>query len=62
MERLRHGSLRQPFEEGWKVPSGGGSDDTPQGQDVAVDVGCAYDGVAAGKSKAVFSDGQVGLP
>ena len=41
---------------------GGGCDNTSQGQDVATGLGCAFDGVAAGKSKAVFSDGQVGLP
>ena len=54
--------LRQPFEKGWKVTLGGGSDNTPQDQDVTADVGCAFDGVAAGKSKTAFSDGQVGLP
>ena len=42
--------------------SWGGSDDTSQAQGVATGVGPAFDGVAAGKSKADFSDGQVDLP
>ena len=33
-----------------------------QNQGVATKVGSTFDGVAAGKSKAAFSDGQVGLP
>ena len=55
-ERGRHGSPRQPFKKGWKIPPGGGSDDTPQDQGVAVDVCRAFDGASAGKSKAAFSD------
>ena len=31
-------------------------------QGVATDVGCAVDGVAAVKSKAIFLNGQVSLP
>ena len=34
----------------------------PQDQGVATDKGRAFDGAAAGKSEAAFSDGQVGLP
>ena len=34
----------------------------PQDQGVAADVCRAFDGAAAGKSKAAFSDWQVGLP
>ena len=55
-------SLRQPFEKGCKVPPGGDSDHTPQEQGVATGLGRAFDGVAAGVSKAAFSDEQVGLP
>ena len=47
---------------GQKVPSGGGSDHTPQDQGVAADICRAFDGAAAGKSKAAFTDWQVGLP
>ena len=54
--------LRQPFEEGWKVLPGGGSDDTSQGQDMATDVGRASDGVAADKAKAAFSEWKIDLP
>ena len=42
---------RQPFEEGWKVPPGGGSDDTSQDQSTVTNTDCTVDGVAAGKSK-----------
>ena len=45
-----------------KVPPGGGSGDTSHDQGVTTDVGCVFDGDTAGKSKAVFSDGQVGPP
>ena len=48
--------------KGWKVPPGGGSDNTPQDQGVSTDVGRAFDRGAAGKLKAAFWDGQVGLP
>ena len=41
---------------------GEGSDDTSQDQGVATDVDHAFDGFFAGKTKAAFSDGQVGLP
>ena len=57
-----HGSLRQPFKKGWKVLPGGGSDDTPQDHGVATNIGRAFDGAAAGKSKAAFLDRQGGLP
>ena len=57
-----HGSLRQSFKKGWKVPPGGGSDDTPQDQGVATNTGRVFDGATTGKSKAAFSDGKVGLP
>ena len=52
----------QPFEKGWNVLPGGGSDETSQTQGVATNVGCAFDGFAACKSKVAFSDEQVGLP
>ena len=57
-----HRSLRQSFKKGWEVPPDGGSDDTPQDQGVATDIGRAFEGAAAGKSMAAFSDEQVGLP
>ena len=50
----RNGSLRQPLKKGWKVPPGGGSEDTPQDQGVAADIYRAFDRAAAGKPKAVF--------
>ena len=59
-ERLRHGSLTQPFEKGWKLPPGGGSDDTSQDKSGATDVDCASDRVD-GKSGAALSDEQMGL-
>ena len=34
---------------------------TSQDQDVATDVGCAFDGAAASTSETTFSDGEVGL-
>ena len=46
----------------WRWCSIRGSDGRFQDQDVASDVGCAFDGVAAGKPETAFSDGQVGLP
>ena len=42
------------------VLRGRGSDDTPQGP--AIDVGHAFDGASADKSKAIFFDKQMGLP
>ena len=53
---MSHGLLRQPFKKGWKVPPGGGSDDTPQDQGVATDLGRAFDGAYIDKSNATFSD------
>ena len=50
------------FEKGWKVLPDESSDDTSQAQGVVTGVSRAFDGVAAGKSKADFSDGQMGLP
>ena len=55
-------SLRQPFKKGRKAPPGVGSDDTPQNQGVAADIRRAFDGAAAAKSKAAFSDWQMDLP
>ena len=47
---------------GERFPPGGGGGDTFQDEGVATDVGRVFDGAGAGKSKAAFSDGQVGLP
>ena len=51
-----------PFEKGWKVAPGGGNDGTSQDQGVITHVRYAFDGAVTGKSKAVFSDRQAGLP